>query len=95
MTSHDHIQVMSKPAARVGIADLKAHLSSHLRKVRAGHTLTVIDRETPIARLVPYESEGPLEVRKAIRRPAAVRVAPPTQKATHSLAVLLEDRAAR
>ncbi len=86
---------MSQPATRVGIADLKAHLSSHLRKVRAGHTLTVIDRETPIARLVPYESEGPLKVRKAVRRPAAVRVAPPTLKETNSLAVLLEDRAAR
>ena len=38
---------------RVMIADLKAHLSRHLRTVRAGGTLTILDRDTPIARVVP------------------------------------------
>lgn len=38
----------------VGIADLKARLSEHLRSVRNGGTLTVLDRDTPIARIVPY-----------------------------------------
>jgi antitoxin (DNA-binding transcriptional repressor) of toxin-antitoxin stability system len=33
------------------IAELKARLSEHLRTVRNGGTLTVLDRETPIARL--------------------------------------------
>jgi prevent-host-death family protein len=46
-----HNQVMRK----VGIADLKAHLSEHLRKVRAGRTLTVLDRDTPVAQIVPYD----------------------------------------
>ena len=54
MTTHDHNQVMS----RVGIADLKAHLSQHLRKVRAGRTLTVVDRDTPVAQIVPYDAGG-------------------------------------
>jgi prevent-host-death family protein len=52
---------------KVGISDLKAHLSEHLRKVRRGHTPTVLDRETPVARIVPYEAEGVLEIRKAVR----------------------------
>ena len=78
----------------VGIADLKAHLSEHLRAVRKGRTLTVLDRDSPIARLVPVQA-GPLEVRKATRRAADLPSQRPTTPATNSLAVLLEDRARR
>jgi prevent-host-death family protein len=42
----------------VRIADLKARLSERLREVRRGRTITVLDRDTPIARLVPYESDS-------------------------------------
>jgi prevent-host-death family protein len=91
MTSHDHNQVMSK----VGIADLKAHLSEHLRKVRRGRSLTVLDRDTPVARIVPYDSETPLEVRRATRKPGDLRLPGPLPRPTDSLAVLLEDRASR
>jgi antitoxin (DNA-binding transcriptional repressor) of toxin-antitoxin stability system len=91
MTIHDHNQVMNK----VGIADLKAHLSQHLRKVRSGRTLTVLDRETPVAQIIPYAAEGPLEVRKATRRPRDLRMPPPAPAATDSLSVLLKDRASR
>jgi len=91
MTIHDHNQVMSK----VGIADLKAHLSQHLRKVRGGRTLTVLDRNTPVARIVPYEADAPLEVRKATRTPRSLRLPPPPTPPADSLRVLLEDRASR
>ncbi len=91
MTTHDHNQVMSK----VGIADLKAHLSQHLRKVRGGRTITVVDRDTPVARIVPYDAETPLEVRRATRKPRDVRVPPPTPSPTDSLSVLLRDRVSR
>ncbi len=91
MTSHDHNQVMSK----VGIADLKAHLSRHLRRVRGGRTLTVVDRQTPVARIVPYDAESPLEVRRATRKPGDLGVAPPTASPIESLGVLLRDRASR
>ena len=50
----------------VRIADLKARLSEHLRSVRNGGTLTVLDRDTPVARIVPYAAQ-PLEMRKAKR----------------------------
>jgi prevent-host-death family protein len=53
----------------VGIAELKARLSEHLRTVRNGGTLTVLDRDTPIARIVPYAAPG-LEIRKATRASA-------------------------
>jgi len=42
---------------RVKIADLKTHLSEYLRTVRAGGSLTILDRETPIAKVVPVAAE--------------------------------------
>ena len=81
--------------SKVGIGDLKAHLSEHLRKVRRGHTLTVLDRETPVARIVPYDTESALEVRKAVRRPRDLRLPPPPERPTDSLSVLLTDRSKR
>ena len=42
----------------VKIADLKSRLSEHLRKVRAGGSMTILDRNHPIARLVPIEKTG-------------------------------------
>ena len=79
----------------VRIADLKAHLSQHLRKVRAGGTLTILDRDTPVARIVPYDAEAPLQIRKATRRPRDLRLPPPPAAKTDSLHVLLQDRASR
>ena len=42
---------------RVRIAELKDHLSEHLRAVERGATVTVTDRDRPIARIVPI-AEG-------------------------------------
>ncbi len=91
MTSHDQNEVMS----RVGIADLKAHLSQYLRKVRRGSSVTVLDRDTPIATIVPYASEMPLEIRRATRKPSDLELPPRLRKRIDSLAALLEDRASR
>jgi prevent-host-death family protein len=80
--------------SKVGIAVLKARLSEHLRAVRSGRSVTVVDRATPIARLVPYE-EPALEIRKASRRIKDLRLPPAPKAATDSLAVLLDDRRRR
>lgn len=37
----------------ISIAKLKATLSAELKKVRAGETVTVLDRTTPIAVITP------------------------------------------
>ncbi len=79
----------------VRLAELKAHLSEHLRRVRGGRTLTVLDRDTPVARIVPYQTETPLEVRRASRKPADLRLPRRRSARTDSLTVLLEDRASR
>jgi antitoxin (DNA-binding transcriptional repressor) of toxin-antitoxin stability system len=92
MTTPDHHVTMS---GRVGIADLKARLSRHLRMVREGRTLTVFDRDTPVARIVPYDMEAPIEVRRATRRPSELSLPSPPAGPTDSLSVLLQDRATR
>ena len=49
----------------VMVSELKAKLSGYLAHVRRGATITVCDRHTPIARLVPLENDpGGLEVRE-------------------------------
>jgi prevent-host-death family protein len=80
--------------SKVRIADLKARLSEHLRAVRKGRTLTVLDRDTPVARIVPYAAES-LEVRRATRRVRELTLPSRSSKATDSLAVLLHDRGRR
>ena len=43
----------------VKIADLKNNLSRHLARVRRGGEITVFDRDTPVARIVPFtHTEG-------------------------------------
>ena len=79
----------------VRIAELKARLSEHLRAVRRGRTLTVLDRDTPIARIVPYDTTEPLRVRGATRKPSDLVLPPHPAKPTDSLALLLQDRSSR
>ena len=88
MVTTDDYHVVMKNA---GIADLKARLSEHLRSVRKGRTLTVLDRGTPVARIVPCASEV-LDVRRAARRPRALVLPPAPAKRTDSVAVLRGSR---
>ena len=78
----------------VRIADLKARLSEHLRSVRNGGTLTVLDRDTPIARIIPFASQ-PLEIRKARRRLRDLKLPRRPARRTDSLALLVDDRRRR
>ena len=80
--------------SEVGIADLKARLSEHLRSVRNGTTLTVLDRNTPVAQIVPYTTQS-LELRKAKRRLRDLKLPPKPSKRTDSVAILIEDRRRR
>jgi prevent-host-death family protein len=46
------------------IAELKSHLSEYLHAVRQGETITVLDRKTPVARIIPVRAAGSLRIRK-------------------------------
>jgi prevent-host-death family protein len=80
--------------SEVRIAELKARLSEHLRSVRNGGTVTVLDRETPVARIVPIAAPT-LEIRRATRRLRELKLPPKPSKRTDSTGVLVEDRRRR
>ncbi|MBI4538565.1 MAG: type II toxin-antitoxin system prevent-host-death family antitoxin [Gemmatimonadetes bacterium] len=91
MTIGDYYMTMKS----VKIADLKAHLSEHLRYVRRGHVLTILDRDTPVARVIPYEAPETLTVRGPARRYAklgGVRLPPPLPTELDVLELLAEER---
>ncbi len=82
---------------RVGIADLKAHLSGHIRTVRKGKTLLVMDRDTPVARIVPAADLGaglvtypPTRDLQSVKQ--MLNQLPPLNLPVDSLSLLLEDR---
>lgn len=82
---------------QVGIADLKAHLSGHLKTVKRGETLLVMDRGTPVARILPAaDPSGGLVTRPPTRDLPGVRrllkALPPLDLPVDSLTILLEDR---
>jgi prevent-host-death family protein len=88
----------------VGVAKLKASLSAYLARVKAGQVVTVTEHGTPIARLVPVESEATdsrlatLERAGLIRRGSGrfadvlAKIDPPEDSAGDSLAAVLEER---
>ena len=94
MTIFDHIVTMSrKPEKTVKVAELKAQLSAYLRAARQGHAITVCDRDTPVARLVPYGStEAALPSKPPARKWGEMRLPGPIGRRVDSLAALLEDR---
>ena len=78
----------------VKVSELKAKLSGYLALVRRGATVTVCDRRTPIAKLVPLDEDpGGIEVREPIDvggLPRAPRIA--LRKGVDVVAALLADR---
>lgn len=80
---------------RVRIAELKSRLSEHLRAVRSGRSLTILDRDTPIARIVPWKRDDPLQIRKprpGARKPSQVPLPPPLRHGRDVVDLLLEER---
>ena len=92
MTTSDYHTTMDG----VRIADLKSRLSEHLRKVRGGSSLTILDRDTPIARIVPWQAgNGSLKVRAPL--PGApklqrVPLPPPIPLRGDIVKLLMEER---
>ena len=78
---------------RSSVSYFKAHLSAELKAVQAGETVVVMDRNHPVARLVPFENDKGLEVREPLE---AFDYGKPTRLiAGSSLESLFEDRGRR
>lgn len=92
VTINDYHKVMKG----IRIADLKSHLSEHLRHVRRGRTLTILDRNTPIARMVPFkENSGLLQVRSPLPdspKLQQIQLPPPLRRQKDIVTFLLKDR---
>jgi len=85
----------------VGIRELKARLSSYIRRVKEGSTVLITDRGKPVGRIVPVEQ--PLETRLQALVEAGLllwsgkrlQIGEPTAKVRGSQTVsdlLIEDR---
>ena len=78
---------------KVGIAQLKAHLSRYVRGIRRGETVVVLDRNEPVARIVPFQSQDTiLPVRGPLQPLRGYAPPPPLHPAVDSLPALLEER---
>lgn len=80
---------------KVGIAELKSRLSEYLRAVRRGETISVLDRETAVAHIVPVRDNTALRVTKPTPgAPAPNRVALPKPLALKLgvVELLMEER---
>jgi prevent-host-death family protein len=79
---------------QVRIADLKARLSEYLRAVRAGESISVLDRDTPVAQLIPVRARA-LRVRKPAPGsppPNRIKVPKRARRDVDIVALLLEER---
>jgi len=80
---------------QVRIAELKARLSEYLRAVRRGETIAVLDRETPVAQIVPVRVTSALRVRKPAPESTSLNRVPvpkPTKHSIDAAQLLLEER---
>jgi prevent-host-death family protein len=80
---------------QVRIADLKARLSEHLRAVRAGESIAVLDRDTPVAQLIPIREPRALRTRKPAQgspRLYEIKVPKQSRLKVDVVELLLEER---
>lgn len=84
---------------RVRIAALKSRLSEHLRAVKRGATIEILERETPIARIVPLTPHRSLLTSRSPSARAAplgtIRLPPPLKVETDIVELLAEERGDR
>lgn len=53
VTNDQNVVMATRRDREVGVRELKAHLSEHLRNAQRGQVILVTDRGRPVARIVP------------------------------------------
>jgi len=89
----------------ISVSELRTNLRRYLREARLGGEIEVLERGTPVARLVPPTHSDEMEVRerliaKGVLRPgngsaAAILEKPPLELPVSILDALSEDRSDR
>ena len=70
---------------KVNVGTLKAQLSAHLRLVKNGDEVLVCERNTPVARIIPYvASDWPEHEQRLI---AQGRLVPPRNKPSKAISL--------
>ena len=80
---------------QVRIAELKARFSEYLRAVRRGETIAVLDRDTPVAQIVPVRDRSALRTRKpapGMLSPNRIPLPKPSKLNVDVVQLLLEER---
>ncbi len=80
---------------QVRIAELKAGLSGFLRSVQQGESITVLDRNTVVAQIIPAPDRPALRIRKPARGSVPlnqIALPPPMPMTTGVVSLLLEER---
>ncbi len=80
---------------KISISNLKAHLSATLKEVRMGKKIVVIDRNIPIAEIIPYPQKQKKE--GIVIRPPLRTIKQPLQRIKTRLdiditSLLIEER---
>jgi prevent-host-death family protein len=80
---------------QVGIAELKSKLSEFLRVVQGGESIAILDRNRPVAHIVPILERPGMRIRKPASdspKPNKVSLPKPTHQKVDVLELLLEER---
>lgn len=77
------------------VSKLKDNLSAYLRKVRAGHSVVIYDRDVPIARIERIEDSGHTPDRLALLRAQGIVQPPARSLPAKRLRQLLEPLPAK
>lgn len=78
----------------IKISEFKKHISEELRRIKNGERVVILDRDNPVAEVIPYEQSSK---RLVVRPPRGPRALPAvnTRTKVDPLDYLLEDRARR
>jgi len=85
---------------QINIGTLKAHLAKYLRLVQSGEEVVITDHKRPVARIIPFKANTPLEFLPARidfkTLVAKIKINPLENKLKiDSLSLLLEERGSR
>ena len=81
----------------INISKFKAAMGKYLKMVQQGESLVLLDRKTPVAKMIPYQDKASLrfEVRPSVEDPsglARLTFSAVKGRKTNTLDLLLEDR---
>jgi antitoxin (DNA-binding transcriptional repressor) of toxin-antitoxin stability system len=77
----------------LNISYFKTHISQELRSVRDGERIIIMDRDIPVAEVIPHREESKLRVRQPTSKLSLRTLS--FEVDTDPLEVLMEDRGKR